>query len=343
MKQRAFHRGLCITLTFGLLLVGQSLAIAMSQPASDLTRLREARGIARAFAQFALWGSNGYRISVTGSSQGVRLIASRRHEAAMYLDREGIADRDSIKARFGHLGKIDLSFHPTKRWLGDVERCDFFGHQIYRGYFTGNLSFRGERNFTFVRRQRVHGEAGGPLAVKCDRGQRYAGPRAIRSATAGLDPKLEANSTISRRTIGARTFVVGGDAIADLLPLVKSGLSLKLSTLPQQGVPYRAEAFEDRRRLVIFRLLVAKGPGDGFSVGADGKEATVKPPKPFSGEGEYRACSLPLSWRGTLKVSLPGLPNVPLAGRKFFTQLTPHKKCTASDAEEAALAPPPRK
>lgn len=321
-------------ISLGLLLAGLSLSNAMSRAADDSTRPRKARGIARAFAQFDLWGSNGFRISVTGSPKGVRLVASRRHEAVIYLDREGVADHDSIRARIGSLGHIDLRFHPTKRLLKHVERCEFFGNQIYRGYFTGSFSFRGERNFTVVQRQRIHGLAGGPLAVKCHRNQRKVTARIVGSAKPKLGPKLNANMIISRRVVGSRTFVAGGDALTSVRSLVESGIPLKLSQLPQRGVPYQAKVYEDRIRLGILRVLVAKGPVDGFSIGAEGKEATVKPPKPFSGEAEYQACSA-IGWRGTLKVSFPGLPNIALAGRKFFTELTPHEKCTASDAEAA--------
>jgi hypothetical protein len=283
-----------------------------------------------AFAQFDLWGSNGYRISITGSPKGVRLIASRRHEAVLYLDREGVADHDSINALFGHLGRIAVRFHPTKKLLHDKEQCDFFGNPIYHGYFTGTFSFRGEGRYTSARRRKIHGLAGGPLAVKCA-SRREAISTAADSAKASLGPKLETSLVKARRTFGGRRFVAGGDAITSVLPLVKSGLPLKLSGLPRKGVPYRVEVYEDRVRLAIIRVLVAKGPADGFSIRADGKEATVRPPKPFSGEAEFRACAIPFEWRGTLKVSLPGLPNLALAGKEFFTQLKPQKKCTASD------------
>jgi len=332
------HRALSLALSSTLLFLAMPSATAMSWPTDGLIQSRSSGKTrafsARAFVRFRLQGSNGYRILVWGSSKGVELVAARRHEAASYFDWEGMANHNAISARFGRAGRIDLHFHPAKKIFLNkkTERCDVHGEPFYYGYFTGVFLFKGEASYTSVRRRKIHGLAGGPLALKCAASQRKAMPRAPSGMKSDVGPKLEANSLGSTRFLVFRKFIVGGNAMSSARSQEERGVPLNLATLPRSGVPYLAESFEVRPRLMILRLLVAKGPVEGFSIRADGKEAMVRPPKPFAGKAEYRACAYPFEWRGTLKVSLPGLPNLALVGREFFVVLNPHKKCTASDA-----------
>jgi hypothetical protein len=122
-KQLERHRAVSFALISGLLLIALSPATAISRSTDDLAQSRNSEKTRTSsvseFARFRLQGSNGYRIQVRGSSGGVELVAARRHEAATYLDREGVVDHDSIRGRFGDFGRIDLYFHPTKKVLSN--------------------------------------------------------------------------------------------------------------------------------------------------------------------------------------------------------------------------------
>ena len=320
-----------------LLLVSLSFSLIHLQPAqaSNSAPQPRASGNVRAYAAFRTRGTHGFRIYVTGSPEGVRLVASRRHEAAIYLARDGFANQNGIHANFGRLGKIDLRFHALRkahRTLGqakDQTGCELRLKDKY-GYFTGTALFRGEERFTELRRQTVYGRAAPSQTPKCV-GRSSRSARAIElETTSSRQREFSTGILIPIRSsfIASRSFIAGGEAISGIRSLVRSGVPLNLAKLPPEGVPFRAESIQEYGRLAIVRLLVAKGSKDSFVVGDDQK-VTVVPPRPFSGRVEYDRCAprSGLDWRGSLRASLPGLSEAVFAGKRFTASLKPGGRC----------------
>jgi hypothetical protein len=305
----------------------------------DSTVRSRTSGAVRAYAAFQAQGTNGFRIYVTGSPDSVRLVASRRHEAAIYLDREGIANQDGIHASFGQVGKVDLRFHAlrkARRTLGQAggrTGCELKPKDKY-GYFTGAAVFRGEEGFTRLRERKVFGRAAPAQRLKCIKQSPRSVGGAPLDATADKRREFSTGMSIPIRSsfIALRSLVVGGEAISGVRSLVRSGVSLNLAKLPSTGVPFRAESIQEYGRLAIIRLLVAKGSVGSFSVDAD-QDVTVVPPRPFSGQVEYRRCASRsnLAWSGSLRLSLPGLPNAAFAGKSFTASLKPGGRCQPAD------------
>jgi hypothetical protein len=256
----------------------------------------------------------------------VELVAARRHEAAIYLDQGGFANQGGIRASFGRLGKIDLRFHALRRaqrTLGhpaDWTGCKLKLKDKY-GYFTGTAVFRGEEGFTKLRRHKVYGRAAPAQRLKCLSGS--ARPLNDPVQNAGNRPEL---SMTSLKPL--RNFIAGGEAITGVVSLVRSGVPLNLAKLPAKGVPFRAEALHLQGDLLIWRILVAKGDSTSFVTGPP-KSATVTPPKPFSGKGEYHGCPTRVvaEWRGSVQVSLPGLSNITYGGNRFNFGFKPGERC----------------
>jgi hypothetical protein len=317
-----------LALVFGSALLLMTIQPLMAKPrsAENLVHTRSSSQrtfVSQGFANFTLRGTNGYRIWIGGSSNGILLQVTRRHEAALYLGEDGIGNQNGIHADLGDRGRIDLRFIPTKRIALDDECSVISGELPHRGYFRGTIMFKGEHGFTFARRQKVYGEASGPLSVRCSGRSERRAPAMVGRMMKRRGPRLETGVV----TRSFRSFDIGRNAFSSIMHLVKNGVPLNLDRLPRAGVPYLVQTIEFRTQLLVQRVLVAKGPRDGFSVAADGTRATVKPPKPFSGEAEYRSCAKGPIWRGSLRVSLPGIPNMALAGKKFYADLTPEKKC----------------
>lgn len=125
-------------------------------------------------AQFTLRGSNGYRIKVSGSpgegfNNEVELSAERGGESATYRA-FGTVTASSMKASFGHLGKLSLHFHPS----GEVRRVKISKRCLKKrpplvtarlGTFVGTIRFRGEGGYTKVSAHRAVGGLGDPLAI----------------------------------------------------------------------------------------------------------------------------------------------------------------------------------
>jgi hypothetical protein len=164
----------CTTSLFLACVLLCSAQLQLAQPAHAVSSEPTPRtgGTVSAYAAFLTRGTNGFRISVTGSPKGVRLVASRRHEAAVYLDREGVANQSGIHANFGRVGEIDLRFHALRkahRTLGqpaDWTGCELDLKDRY-GYFTGTVVFRGEEGFTKLRQRKVYGRAAPAQRLKC--------------------------------------------------------------------------------------------------------------------------------------------------------------------------------
>ena len=327
MRNRVKYAGL---LSLACVCVIQ-LQPAQSAHASDSTHQLKSSRAVRAHAEFRARGANGFRIYVTGTPGGVRLVASRRHEAAVYLDRLGVADQNQMHANFGRLGKITLRFHPLRKARRTFERpagwtrCEWKPRDQY-GYFTGTVAFHGEEGFTALRKHKVYGRAAPAQRLKCI--TRSAGTS--NGSVSKSNPNSQSELSITS-LYPLRLFIAGGEAISGIRALVRGGVSLNLATLPRTGVPFRAESIQEisRGRVVIIRLLVAKGPWDSLMIDAN-QNVTVTPPSPFSGKVVYRRCAprSSMTWSGSLRVSLPGLSNKAFAGRKGFTaDLKPGGRC----------------
>jgi hypothetical protein len=310
-----------------VVLYAVQLHLAQSAQAIDSMLQPRSSGAVRAYAEFRTRGTNGFRIYVTGSPKNVRLVASRRHEAAIYLDRLGTANQNGIHATFGRVGKIDLRFHALRKTRRTLDQpahstgCDLKLKDKY-GYFTGTVVFRGEERFTTLRRSRVYGRAAPAQRLKCV--ARTARPNGVaQMGNSELRPELGIGSLYP-----LRSFIAGGEAISGIRSLVRSGVSLNLAKLSPKGVPFRAESIQEDGRLAIIRLLVAKGTSTSFVTGPN-KSAIVTPPKPFSGKGEYHGCApRPVAeWQGSLNVSLPGLSNITFGGNKFDFSFKPEERC----------------
>jgi hypothetical protein len=68
------------------------------------------------------------------------------------------------------------------------------------------------------------------------------------------------------------------------------------------------------------------GDPEDFTVKPGLRRATVRPPKPFEGSAKLvRNADGSIEWSGSLAVSLPGAPSLPLTGGPFSVDLAKPK------------------
>ena len=92
-----------------------------------------------------------------------------------------------------------------------------------------------------------------------------------------------------------------------------------LSSSHPRFASFTAIAKESSGPLKIFRFVGNGGSASSFAVGPHLRRATVTPPAPFSGSAIFQRQgeSKPPLWSGSLAVSFPGKPDVPLTGPSF--------------------------
>jgi hypothetical protein len=84
-----------------------------------------------------------------------------------------------------------------------------------------------------------------------------------------------------------------------------------------------ASTSESRGQMRVSRAAFAQAPERTFTYAPGLSSATVSPPPPFEGTATFqRNPDHSTSWKGNLRVSLPGAPRLPLTGPKFAAGLS---------------------
>jgi hypothetical protein len=259
-----------------------------------------------------LHGAHGYSVVITGHGPTVALSAMRPAQqprshggVSTYIAR-GRASSNRIEATFGDLGRVDVRFHPSGRVkLGrKIGHCSGSNRRVTRyGYYTGVVSFDGEGGYTAVHVNRAKGEVVSRPSLLCQIISIISERHDIGSESGGKVGKGKETSL----TAGFKSGVVGTEfkAITD-----RSGKTR-----------FAAVTERTEGRLGIYRVAFAKAPSQAFRFDSALSSCSVAPPAPFAGTASLqRDAEGVKSWVGSLSVSFPGEPNVPLTGPQFKTR-----------------------
>jgi hypothetical protein len=256
-------------------------------------------------------GSNGYSIRVSAEGATAFLTVSRplsgdlAEASSVYIARAKLS-ATRIRATFGELGAVSFRFRPSagvKR--GSAQRgCrgpDRFTTRF--GVFVGRLDFEGENGYTAAHLHRVKGRVISPISLNCD-GPFVATPqpRGSHFASAHRRSKLTTLQAGWRLGLDAASFTAldGGE-----------------------HARFFASSAQSQGALAIYRFAFALASPLAFATDDSLSLAGVTPPPPFSGSASFqRDLSGSKSWTGSLAVSFPGAPAVPLTGSQFKAQLT---------------------
>ena len=271
-------------------------------------------------SRFDIDARRGYRLSVIAEGNRVALEIGRpprkrnAHESlAARLDRavtayvtRGVVTPNRIAASFGRLGSVDMRFRPSGRVVESHFRHHCRGPDHVTsllGVFVGNLRFHGEKRFVSVRAHRAKGSVRSPLQLRCSgRRGRFASrsrrARPIRPHPSAVPTFLE---------VGRRHAVDSTELLA-----FNAGKATLLLAVDEQSLGTMAEV----------RYAVSFAPGKALTANEALTAATLKPPAPFHGQGDYRATPEGArSWSGSLSVAFPGAPRLRLTGDGFKPQL----------------------
>jgi hypothetical protein len=245
-----------------------------------------------------LEGSNDYDLEVTALQEdkkpaGVAISAKKESLSANY---EVQTERlPGIHAAFGSLGRLDVSFERRKKAVLHPEpHCPWV---LEKGAFRGSFSFVGEGGYTAV-------EAVDPQGTMFRLPHGFCGFNDDRRALPflGLDQRVLAVENSEQGRIVS--FNASQEAFVDR-PSFYASLSEKV-----EGMDIERSARTHGKRGSFTSAGTARG--------------SVHPPAPFAGSALFsHPAGKPPAWTGSLMVSFPGAPEVPLAGEWFTAKLCP--------------------
>jgi hypothetical protein len=254
-------------------------------------------------AGFTLGGSNGYRIQVLTLGRQLAILGASKGQVGASYAVQGKISGNRIEARFGSLGHISVRFVPSSHPQdkeSQRQRCDVPIDLSEKGTFRGTIRFAGEHGYTRVSSHRAPGAVIGIGIGQegCGTAESAAPSEAL--PLSGLTTRLTAIAKKNGKTYSLDASRVGDDGQLSL----------------------NASVEERRPRMEIFRVASAVVGGENSflstAVGSHPAQATLKPPKPFSGIGVFQEnSSLSASWLGSIAAWFPGIGKVRLAGPKF--------------------------
>ncbi len=257
------------------------------------------------FAQIRVERSNGYRIGIDAvrwqhpRKRGeVTISVFNRGSESMYTAPAKLT-RHRLDAGLGRFGRIGVRFHPGALGVQSIEGslADRRAHRAKAFAPSGLLRIsiaESGSNGRFKGRVQFRGEHG------------YA--RVGAHTAHGFMGRVE-----TRRQEGRELHGVALEA--------RSG-GVRFEALGRWGWESRGFVATEKERVgevKIRRLGLAIGPKSSFAFDSNLTSAHLEPPGPlFSGSADFAS---PGEWTGSLAVSFPGDPAVPLAGTDFSARL----------------------
>jgi hypothetical protein len=298
-------------------------------------------------ASISLPGTNGYLIDVTLMNRSrLKITALPEREQLLEhlfefasteyrLDAPQPRGSNRIRASLGRFGSIDLRFKPVEADERSAALLGCKGDTMKTevGWFTGLISFRGERGYTRARAHKVFGTVinvprpGRKCHSMAGKKPQERSPE-HRARTAMLAMSKRAKES-GAHLLGLATKKVAGNRkigfAALRLSATHKGKEAALDT-------FVGTAIRDRGRIqeqgTAFALLAI---GPYFKVpdlDHMTSEAVLAPPKPFLGSATFqRESADAVSWAGDLRAKLPGFGAVPFTGNGFKTVMCEDAGC----------------
>jgi hypothetical protein len=250
---------------------------------------------------FDLPANHGLHGHLENSSEGVTLEIGRKGRQVTY-EVDGEVTEVGVKARFGKLGLIDVTFEPTETREDSPRGCTGPPSTLSRGFFVGTIQFTGEHGYVQIEETRVKGtlDVWRESEWKCPHHKQPQAPQvsALRTRKAP-EAEMEPGSLIAFRR-GCRCFFA---AYAER------------SRRGRGPTFFIGAKFEKREAMEITRVLYAKARPSRFVFDHVAGTATVRPPQPFSGRGTFKRRPHGRDlWRTTIRVPLLGAEPLDLRG-----------------------------
>ena len=294
------------------LILGLVLLVVLFATAPTALALAKSGDPLQIGAELNVRASNGYRVTIGGSGEDIALAVTHKRTMAIYRATSGRVTRDSIRARFGHLGLIDVSFVPHRTRSRPRHRKRICRYKPARahyrvGAFVGVIRFRGEGGYASVSASRAFGRVAPVPRKLCGTvGPGHAFDHLDHSP--GWPTELTA---VAFTNSGIAIFEAGRDAFGVADSVDRLG-RFRVPKLGGTDIGFEVLVIERRGEMSVLRLAVARGGRDSYEFAESPRNLEISPPLPFRGVGRYRSCG-EQRWSGSLAASLPGAGRVALS------------------------------
>jgi hypothetical protein len=263
---------------------------------------------ATAWVEFTLRANRGLHAKLEASNGEISLEIRRKGRLVSYRV-EGEATEAGLKAQFGDLGLIDVTFRPTET-LSTSEppkRCEGEPWTRSEGFFVGTIEFTGEREYVRIEASRAKGLMTVYPEWQCDLRK---GPIRNRSAPQGLARDSRAEEEPATLSAFSRRCRCGFTAVG---ARYRNGRGRSI---------FLGVKVESREGMEIGRLTIAYAGASTFAFDHAAGTATVHPPPPFSGHATFKRRPRGRDlWRSTIRAPLLGVDPVSPRGPSFRTVL----------------------
>lgn len=262
-----------------------------------------------ALIEFELDGSNGLYAHVEGFDDSITLSIGNRRGGAVSYEVEGESTEAGLKAQFGKLGLVEVTFEPTKTLdeSKPPKQCKGEPWTHSEGLFTGTIQFTGEREYVRVDATRAKGRMNVTPEWKCPERE---GPVRLPDGPPSR-PRAKPESKADIATFSARS----RQCRCGLSSFALRGRKGKGSSF------FFATKVENREGMKIERATYAKAGPAAFTFNHKAGTARLDPPHPFTGTATFKRRPGRDLWRSTLRVPLLGADPISLRGRGFRARL----------------------
>jgi hypothetical protein len=241
---------------------------------------------------FKVKGSNGYSLFVLGAPAhkgqpaNVAIFVQGKRGGAFYDARATVTEA-SMRANFGALGEIAVTFQPSGQAKRVRPSCGGKSFAFDSGSYEGTIRFNGEEEFTSAEATSAKGDLGFLLDLLC--------PGISGGSGGPFLPGAELNAYAGASRQSAHVKVV--------------------KNRPSAAAHYEADVSEVHEGVSIGRFASVVEPAGTFVFDSKVQTATLHPSAPFSGIGRFNRAANPANrWSGDLTVDLPGRAGVELTG-----------------------------
>lgn len=262
--------------------------------------------------QFVLPANHGLRATVANYEE-ITLEIERKGRLVTY-EVPGEVTETGLKAQFGELGLIDVTFEPTKTRTDEPPKgCKGRPSSLSEGLFVGTIKFTGEREYVRIETT----QAKGRLNVwresewRCPRHRGAMRPRRAPPRPT-LRPRQQPKAEKEPATLAAasRSCSCFFGAVAER---DRRGRGPSI---------FFGAQFEEREGMEISRVTSAEAGASAFVFDHSAGTAKVHPPQPFTGTGTFKRRRHGRDlWRSTIQVPLLGVDPLRLGDPGFRASL----------------------